>query len=181
MYSSGVAVESVLTQKQIGDKTCYQIQLITDWRSFWERLFGTVKLEPEDYTYFWEYMDERGSYHLDVDSRDVVPTVEDLKDFELTLPYPTEVGHTFKSDDGLETTTVIAVDQPITVPAGEFLCVVYESVYKDEAAIENATRDRLYMAPNVGLVRWEMDVLEDGAWVLDMRDDLVRYTPADER
>lgn len=45
----------------------------------------------------------------------------------------------------------------------------------DEESPEDSSRERYYMAPGVGLVRWEMDFKLDGKWTLDARDDLLEY------
>ncbi len=172
---SGTSTEKVVETKVIDGQTIYRIQLISDWRGFWERVFFTP-LDPEDFSYFWEYYTDRGSYHFTEDYDHPAPP-ESLEDFDLSLPYPTEAGHQYEAE-GLPY-RVLAVDREVEVPAGTFRTVVYELTDLDPENPEYATRERYFMAKGVGLVRWEMDVRgEDGNWILDSRDDLFSHSPA---
>lgn len=171
--SAGTAKEHVVEVLEIDGVKVYRIEYIMDWRGLMDRLAGTP-LDPEDYSYFWEYFDEKGSYNFNEDFDDPQPP-QSLSDFELTLPYPAEKGQKYVSDE--TDYEVIAVNEEITVPAGTFLTTVYEmtNIYSDDPADKD--RQRYYMAPGVGLVRWEMDVTdENGAWVLDARDELFSYS-----
>lgn len=166
----GSSREEVIKVKEIAGETCYQIKLTVDWRSLMDRLSG-AKLSEDDYSYYWEYYNEKGSYNYTSEDRNDVP--KELKDFHLTLPYPVEKGHTYHADDA--NWEVIDVAANVSIKAGEFSCIVYQTVFVDEEFPDEASRERYYMAPGVGLVRWEMDFKVDGKWILDARDDLLEF------
>lgn len=177
---AGSAREDVQAVVEIDGVPCYKIQLTVDWRSLMDRLAG-VKLTEEDYSYYWEYANAQGSYNYSGGDTEEIhyPAPTSLDQFELTLPYPVEKGHSYVAED--EKYTVIATDETIKVPAGEFACAVYQISYEDDP--EYITRQRLFMAKGVGLVRWEEDEKVDGEWQPTYRDDLIRYdmkTPAVE-
>lgn len=166
----GSSREEVIKVKEIAGEACYQIKLTVDWRSLMDRLSG-AKLSEDDYSYYWEYYNEKGSYNYTSEDRNDVP--QDLKSFHLTLPFPVKEGDTYKADDA--DWEVIDVAAKVSVKAGEFSCIVYQTIFVDEEFPEEASRERYYMAPGVGLVRWEMDFKVDGKWILDARDDLLEY------
>lgn len=169
--SGGTSGEKVIKVVEVDGVTCYLIKLTMDWRSILERLSG-VKLTEDDYSYYWEYFNEEGSYNLTLETGDT-HELSSLEGFELTIPYPVKKGHSYHSDGDLyEITDDAAV---VKVAAGAFSCVVYQMNFIDKEMPENSARERYYMSPGVGLVRWEMDVQLGGAWVLDSRDDLVKY------
>lgn len=169
--SSGTSEEKVVKVVEIDGVTCYLVKLTMDWRSILERLSG-AKLTEDDYSYYWEYFNEKGSYNLTLDPGDT-HELSSLEGFELTIPYPVKKGHTYEWDGDVYEVTEDAV--MVKVAAGEFSCVVYQMNFIDKEMPENSARERYYMSPGVGLVRWEMDVQLDGAWVLDSRDDLAKY------
>lgn len=170
--SGGSSKEEVIEVREIDGISCYLVKLTLDWRSLLDRLAG-VQLSEDDYSYFWEYYNEKGSYHYSVDASDLY-AFDTIEDFSLTLPYPVEVGTTYFAEGSQY--TVIADSVSIEVPAGAFNCVVYESI--DPAVIdpELMSRERLFMAPGVGVVRWEMDSMNSGEWELEYRDDLFKYS-----
>jgi len=171
VFSGGTAQELVVEEREIEGVKIFRVRLLTDWRTFGERLSG-VPLDPESTSYFWEYSTEEGSFNFDEDFDEPAPP-SSLSDFSLTLPYPTEKGFVYEIDGSQY--EVIAVDFEVTVPVGTFETVVYE-ITNDGDSLEG-DRERFYMAPGVGLVRWEMDVRgEDGEWTLEYRDDLFGYT-----
>jgi hypothetical protein len=165
--SGGITIEEVVMSLEIGGVTCFQVKSTYDWRSFMDRLLG-VSLDAEDVWYYWEYVDASGSHDHSVDSAEAAP--KSLDDFELTLPYPVEVGHQYQIDTSEY--EVIDVERVVESPAGTFKCVVYQILW-DEC--NEPTRERLYLAPGVGVVRWEMDEKTESGWVLSMRDELLRY------
>lgn len=170
--STITVLEKVIETKTIDKTTCYKIQLTFDWRSIMERLSG-VKLTPDDYSEFWEYDSEQGSYNFSGNDENDGPveTPTSLEQFELTLPYPVEKGHRYIAEgDAYE---VIATDRTIEVHAGTFPCVVYQTTYDEDP--EYITRQRLFMSPGVGLVRWEEDEKAGKKWQLIYRDDLFSY------
>ncbi len=169
--TGGTTTEDVIEVINIEGTPCYLIRLTMDYRGFAERLLG-AKLTEDDYSYYWEYFNDDGSYNYSVDSATEKP--KSLKDFELTLPYPAKKGYSYEISGG-ETWTVISVDETVKVPVGEFKCVVYQITYNEEEQGDHVSRDRYYMSPGVGLVQWESDVKEDGKWILDAVDDLTRY------
>jgi|AntAceMinimDraft_17_1070374.scaffolds.fasta_scaffold87198_2 hypothetical protein len=172
MIPGGTTTEKVMEFRDLEGERIYRIQLLNDWRTLAERLTGQP-IDPDSISYFWEYFNEDGSYNFSEDFDSPAPP-ESLSDFSLTLPYPVEKNYGYEAD-GVDW-KVVEVDREITVPSGTFATVVYElsDVYEDDP--ENSTRERYYMAPGVGLVRWEMDLKgESGEWVLDMRDDLFSY------
>ena len=169
--SSGTSQEKVVKVVEIEGVTCYLVKLTMDWRSILERMSG-AKLTEDDYSYYWEYFNEKGSYNLTLDTGDT-HELASLEGFELTIPYPVEKGNTYDFAGDLCKVTEDAVT--VKVAAGEFSCVVYQMSFIDKEMPDNSARERYYMSPGVGLVRWEMDVQLDGAWVLDARDDLVKY------
>ncbi|MEO0796247.1 MAG: hypothetical protein AAFX93_13850 [Verrucomicrobiota bacterium] len=162
--------EDVIEVKEIDGVSCYQIKLTLDWRNLIDRLAG-AKLTEDDYDYFWEYFDENGSYDCSDWVDDRPPNPNSLKDFNLTLPYPTEKGHTYSFDD--EHWEVLETNAAIKTSAGEFNCVVYELSYVEDGV---ASRERFSLSPGVGLVRWELENKIDGKWQPDMRDDLIKYS-----
>lgn len=170
-HSGGTSEEKVVKVVEVEGVTCYLVKLTMDWRSILERLSG-AKLTEDDYSYYWEYFNEKGSYNLTLDPGDG-HDLSSLEGFELTIPYPVKQGHTYESDGDLYEVTKDAAK--VSVAAGEFTCVVYQMNFIDKEMPENSTRERYYMSLGVGLVRWEMDVQVNGAWVLDSRDDLVKY------
>lgn len=171
--SNGTTKEEILEVRELQGQTCYQVRLTMDWRSLWDRLFGETLYE-DDYDYFWEYCDARGSFNFSGWDGDRPMAPATLEDFELTLPYPVEAGVEYEAEDSQW--EVLDLARSIEVPAGRFSCVVYQSTDDWEGAEdEDKYRSRFFMAPGVGLVRFEGDYFEDGAWVLDMCDDLVKY------
>jgi hypothetical protein len=176
MESAGTSRERVVEVRRIDGVTAFRVEFLSDWRTLSERLLGTP-LDPESFSYFWEYYDEEGSYNFFEDFDNPQPPTS-LADFSLTLPYPTQKGHQYQADGA--DYEVIAIDREVTVPAGTFQTVVYEITeqYSDDPMDKD--RQRFFMAPGVGLVRWEMDVPnEDGRWVLDSRDDLFSFSLRD--
>lgn len=169
---AGSSREEVIETKEIEGQMCYLVKLTMDWRSLFDRLGGT-KLTEDDYMYYWEYFNEDGSYNYDSADRKDAP--ESLDEFELTLPYPVEKGHSYETE--YDSWTVIDDAAKVSVQAGDFTCVVYQVIAEDKDFPEESTRERYYMAPGVGLVRWEMDFKPGGKWVLDSRDDLIEYRP----
>ncbi|MGJ8638883.1 MAG: hypothetical protein ACSHYA_05780 [Opitutaceae bacterium] len=167
----GTTKEEVLEVKALDGETCYLVKLTMDWRTLAERLSG-VELPEEDYSFFWEYTNEAGSFKFTPD--DVLPdNLKSLDRFEILLPYPAEIGYTYISEgDNYE---IIDNDFSVSVTAGDFKCSVYQVTYLYEDAPQDSTRERLYVSPGVGLIRWEMDAYVDREWVLEMRDDLFRY------
>lgn len=166
----GSSREEVVKSKEIDGVTCYLVKLTMDWRSILDRLSG-AKLMEEDYSYYWEYVDGKGSYNYTCEDQRDVPA--SLEEFELTLMYPVKKGDTYKAEEA--DWKVIDEAAKVGVKAGEFACVVYQTIYVDEEFPEESSRERYYMAPGVGLVRWEMDYKLDEKWVLDARDDLLEY------
>ena len=84
------AHEKVVEVKVIEGVTCYRIEQGWDWRTPVQRLTGA----GEDMTgeiYFWEYWNEKGSYHFEEDVDDPQPPAS-LTDFQLSLQYPAEKG-----------------------------------------------------------------------------------------
>lgn len=165
----GTARERVTETRVIEGVTCYRIELSHDWRSFLQRLTG-VKLDPDDNRVFWEYFNANGSYHFE-SFNDEAP--ESLDQFGLTLPYPVETGHQYIVDDW--SYTVLDNDRAVSVPAGNFQCVVYEMISPEDEEDPDRIRERLFMSPGVGLVVAEGDIWIDGEWVLDYRDELVSF------
>ncbi len=177
---AGSAREDVQEVIEIDGVPCYKIQLTVDWRSLMDRLAG-VKLTEGDYSYYWEYVNAKGSYNYSGgDTTEIhYPAPTSLDQFELTLPYPIEKGHSYIAED--ETYTVIAKDQALKLSAGEFTCTVYQVSYDEDP--DYVSRQRYYMAKGVGLVRWEEDEKVDGVWQPTYRDDLIRFDlklPAEE-
>ncbi|MGE9290049.1 MAG: hypothetical protein ACQKBT_03610 [Puniceicoccales bacterium] len=169
VYSSGSSRERVVEVREIDGVTIFRVEFLMDWRGLFDRLVGTP-LNPEDYLYYWEYFDAQGSHNFSEDFEDPqAPT--SLDQFSLTLPFPVEEGHQYVADS--TEYEVVGVDQEVTVPAGTFETVVYQMVNFYSEDPMDKDRQRFFMAPGVGLVRWEMDVAdEQGRWVLDSRDDL---------
>lgn len=166
----GSSREEVIKVKEIDGATCYLVKLTMDWRTLINRLAGS-KLSEDDYSYYWEYFTGKGSFNYTCEDEGDEPS--SLDEFELTLPYPVQNGYTYKAEEADWKVVDDAVK--VDVKAGEFTCVVYETIYIDEEFIEECSRERLYMAPGVGLVRWEMDFKLDGKWTLNARDDLIDY------
>tara|TARA_R100000027_G_scaffold7932_4_gene5990 strand:+ start:12633 stop:13313 length:681 start_codon:yes stop_codon:yes gene_type:complete len=172
MVSGGTAQERVVGVQELDGVKIYRVELVTDWRTLFERLSG-ASLDADAYSYFWEYNSAEGSHHFSENEQGATPPGS-LEHFSLTLPYPVEVGFKYHADESEY--EVIAVDRKIEVAAGQFEVVVYQFETQYSDAPEDSDRQRLFMGPGVGLVRWEMDVKdENGKWVLDCRDDLFSY------
>jgi len=173
VFSAGTSSEKVVEFREIDGVRVYRIELTTDWRSLSERLIG-VSLSEDDRSYYWEYFDEKGSHNFTEDWDEPAPPAS-LEEFALMLPYPVQDSFGYEADE--ITWKVVAVDREIEVPAGTFKTTVYEMTDDGYDDPEMDSRERYFMAPGVGLVRWEMDVKnESGEWVLDMRDDLFSYS-----
>ncbi|MEM0966747.1 MAG: hypothetical protein AAGJ81_11415 [Verrucomicrobiota bacterium] len=174
--SGGTSRETVVEVKKLEGKTIYRIELLTDWRTLFERLMG-AEIDPDSYSYYWEYLSDEGSYNFWEDWEDPAPP-SSLSDFALTLPFPTEAGHEYEAD-GLSY-EVLSVDEEITVPAGTFEAVVYQMTDLVEDDADASMRERYYMAPHVGLIRYEYDFMDgSGEWVIDTREDLFSYSMAE--
>lgn len=170
------AHEKVVEVKVIEGVTCYRIEQGWDWRTPVQRLTGA----GEDMTgeiYFWEYWNEKGSYHFEEDVDDPQPPAS-LTDFQLSLQYPAEKGTRYTA---LEYEyEVLETAKKIKVPAGEFTCVVYECTWTDPDDADYKTRDLLYLTPGVGLVRWDSYFRDDdGNWEISSRENLVSYSLKD--
>jgi len=169
----GLASEKVVEVKKIEGATCFRVEQGWDNRTTAQRLTGLGEDEMGT-SHYWEYWNEQGSYHFEEDFEDPKPPTS-LKDFALTLKYPVEKGATYAAD-GSEW-TVLDTKRKLKVAAGEFTCLLYQSITEDEDDPEFTTRDRLYMAPGVGMIRWEMDMRNDeGKWETYMRQDLLSYS-----
>ncbi len=168
---SGTVTEEIVQVLKLEDETCYKIKKVYDYRSMTERL-GGVKLTEDDMEYFWEYDNAKGSFNFAEWGGGSILTPKSLDQFSLTLPYPVEKGHTYKAEGG--DWTILNVAEEVKVSAGTFTCVVYEVVY-NEGDEESWARDRFYMAPGVGLVCLEFDFREEGKWVRDTRDELMKF------
>lgn len=131
-------------------------------------LLNAFSSSDADPYYFWEYSGPEGSYQVDEDLLDGKPP--SLEDLELTMRFPVEAGTTYEAHGDIW--TVLAVDKEITVPAGTFKTVVYQTGW-DEAG--EAFRDRYYQAPGVGLVKWVTEELIDGEFVVFEIEVLRRY------
>jgi hypothetical protein len=169
---AGSSREDVQEVIELEGMKCYKVRLTIDWRTLMDRLSG-VKLSEDNYSYYWEYMNGKGSYNYAGGDTDEIefPAPTALDQFELTLPYPVEKGHSYIAEDS--NYSVIDTYQTIKVPAGEFICTVYQILYDEDP--ESITRERLYMSEGVGLVRWEEYEKLDGQWSLTYQDDLIRY------
>ncbi|MBC2601373.1 hypothetical protein [Puniceicoccus vermicola] len=173
MVPGGTGREKVVEIREIEGVTIYRVEFLVDVRGFLDRLSGSP-LDPDAYSYYWEYFDEEGSHNFSEDWDDPQAPVS-LEDFDLTIPYPVEKGVTYSFGDA--DYEVIDLDRKIEVPAGTFDTVVYQMVNRYSDDPQGKDRQRYFMAPGVGLVRWEMDVVDDeGNWVLDARDDLFSYS-----
>lgn len=170
-HLAGTVIEEVVKVIQLEGMTCYKIKNTFDYRTLTERLTGK-KLTEDDYNHYWEYFNSKGSYHFAKWSDNKLQTPKKLTEFDLTLPYPVEKGYSYKFEG--EEWTVLDIAKTLEVPAGSFECIVYQSVYKSENE-DDWSRDRFYMAPGVGLVCLEIDFRENGKWVLDTRDELMKY------
>lgn len=168
----GSTTEKVLKVGELDGVTIYRIEQIFDWRTFWQRVFLTP-LTRDDRHCFWEYFSEKGSFNFN-EHMDNPSAPQALSDFTLTLPYPVEKGHRYQIEGTIY--EVIEIEEKITVPAGTFSTVVYELEDEMQEDPSLADRQRYFITPGVGLVRWEMDVRdESGNWKLDSRDDLIVY------
>ncbi|MDF3129145.1 hypothetical protein P0Y35_08060 [Kiritimatiellaeota bacterium B1221] len=168
---SGTVTEEIVKVLKLEGETCYKIKKVYDYRSIPERLAG-VKLTEDDMDFFWEYANAKGSYNFAERGEDTILTPQDLNPFSLTLPYPVKKGHKYKAEGS--DWSILDTAEKVTVAAGTFSCVVYESVYRDGEE-DGWSRARFYMSPGVGLVCLEFDYREEGKWVLDTRDELMKF------
>lgn len=162
----GISVEKVVDKREIDNETCYRIKFVYDWRTPLQRLLG-AELDPDDDFYYWEYLDDKGSFHFDEESG----PPSSIDDFELTLPYPTTVGYQYEFDNS--SYEVMATNQSVTVPAGTFSCVIYAVITVNPD--DSKERYTMSMAPGIGLILAEFDVWENGAWIPDYREELYEY------
>jgi hypothetical protein len=174
MYSVGTAYEKVVKVVEIQNKKCYRIEYGWDYRTAAQRLTGLGGDDEKGAVYYWEYFDESGSYNFDEDEEAPKPP-KALADFSLTLKYPAKKGLKYVTNDS--SWEVLDTDYKLKMKAGVFTCVVYQSITEDTEDPEFSTRERLYMAPGVGMVRWENEIKNDeGAWEVDSRDGLLSYS-----
>lgn len=169
---AGSSREDVQEVIEIDGVKCYKVQLTIDWRGLMDRLSGQ-QLTEDDYSYFWEYVNEKGSYNFSGGDTDEIkyPAPTSLDQFELTLPYPVEKGHSYVAEGS--NYSVSETEAKLEVPAGEFVCTIYQILYNEDA--DYITRERFYMSKGVGLVRWEETEKIDGKWQVTYQDDLIRY------
>jgi len=75
----------------------------------------------------------------------------ELTNISQTFRYDVEQGQTYQPEPTAPTRTVevVAVDQQIQTPAGEFTCVVYEQTDRDDPGFIIT----FYVAPGIGIVR----------------------------
>jgi len=175
--AEGFSREDVVATKEVEGKSCFLVKLTIDWRSDRLRAIG-VPLGEDDVDYFWEYNDEKGSHNYSPEGDPFTPP-ETLDAFQLTLPYPVEVGHSM--DHLNEKWSVVAVDKKVSVPAGDFDCVVYESVYHMAPGEEPVSKTTFYMKPGVGAVRIELYEKADTGWNMYMQNNLREYAIGRER
>ncbi|MGF1656283.1 MAG: hypothetical protein ACFCU3_04805 [Verrucomicrobiales bacterium] len=171
LVPDGLCQEKVVEIGQMEGHTIFRIR-VREWR-LQESAAGFADVlasEHDEEYHFWEYMTDQGSYHFEEDEEN--PTSPSaLSDFGLSMPYPTEVGHTYKvEEDAYE---VLTIDREVTVAAGTYETVVYQLTFDDEGEPQ---RERYFQAPGHGLVQWELDQWEDGQWRLAYRDELVSYS-----
>jgi len=167
----GFTYEKVIEEREIQGQLCYLVELTNDWRSFLERL-ASMPLDPADLSYFWEFEDARGSHNYWLEEKSDPPPAT-LADFDLTLPYPVQVGHRYRiADEEWE----VLRKETITLADKTYDCVVYQLTSKDEADPEYGYRERLYQSPGTGLVRWESDSWIDGKWGTEYIDELFKVT-----
>ena len=77
---------------------------------------------------------------------------------------------------------ILETAKKIKVPAGEFTCVVYECIWTDPDDPDYSTRDLLYLAPGVGLIRWDSFYRNDkGDWEISTRENLLSYSLGQEK
>ena len=170
--SSGRSHEKVVEVIEIEGVKCHRVEQGWDYRTVVQRLAGLAG-EETGATYFWEYWDGDGSHHYGEDEDDPKPPAS-LEDFSLTLKYPAGKGERYVDDDVIY--RILETERKLSVKAGEFTCVVYEMYTEDKDDPEYSTRELLFMAPGVGLVRWEMYYRDEGGqWTLDASDDLQSY------
>lgn len=169
--SSGSSREEIVETIELDGVACFHVRVTMDWRSLLQRLAGT-KLDEEDFYYFWDYSNERGSFHFDPETKEQKRPGK-LSDFDLNLRFPVEKGTKYVIDETHY--EVLDTSRPLKVPVGRFECVVYEMTYPEVEEEEFRSRERYFMAKGVGMVVVEGDIWEDGEWVLDYRDELISY------
>ncbi len=169
LQPSGTSQELVVGSTEMEGKTIYRIRTRTKSHNGLGGALVAAVGGPADSSdsYFWEFMDEKGSYHFTEDDEEPSPP-SSLAEFSLALPYPTQEGATSTFDT--EEWVVLDTAREITVPAGTFTTVVYQST-----DLESESRDTYYQAPGVGIVRWQLDELLAGAWTPVEEEHLVSF------
>ena len=162
---AGLAYEQVLEASEIDGVLVFRIRYHVDSRSILERLAGRP-VDMTDAFYFWDFNAAGGSYHYDQEDN-TPPTAIDQ--FELTLAYPVVAGQSYTAFES--TYTVIDTNRRVSVPAGDFTCLVYEITDR----WDDTYRERFFVTPGVGLVVYESEFLENGTWQPEFRDELIRY------
>lgn len=174
MYSIGTSHEKVVKVIELEGVKCYQIEHGWDYRTPLQKLTGIGGDDEKGVVYYWEYWNEEGSYHFDEDIDEPKPP-KALADFELTLKYPAKKGMKYVANES--SWEVLDTERKVKMASGEFTCVVYQSLTEDADDPDFSMRQRLYMAPGVGMVRYENEMRnEEGVWVVDSRDGLLSYT-----
>lgn len=170
--SRGVGHEKVVDTIEIEGLKCYRVEIFWDYRTAIQKLAG-ANGDLMGKEFMWEHVDDKGSHEYYEEENDAKPP-KSLSDFSLTLKYPVEKGVRYEVDE--DKYEVLDTAAKIKVPAGEFECVVYQIASEDEDDPDFSFRDRYYMSPGVGLVRWEMESRNArGQWMLDERGDLRNY------
>lgn len=168
----GIVNEEVVETMMLEGKRCFNIKTTFDFRTP-EEMSNGKELTKDNWFFNWEMLDEQGSYNFDVPEGDETARPGRLSDLELTLPYPVEKGHTHEAED--KAWVVLDTARKVTVAAGSFECVVYQCEFI-EGEEEDWYQNRLYMAPGVGLVKYDYLHRKKGQWVLYASDELVRTT-----
>ncbi|MGF1656646.1 MAG: hypothetical protein ACFCU3_06665 [Verrucomicrobiales bacterium] len=163
MEPSGFSQKQVVQSHELDGQTIFRVR-ISDFDNVLDNLASLFS--ENDAVFVWEYFDEHGSYHWVEDETAPGPPGA-LSEFELSLPYPTTVGHRYTAfEDEHE---VLSLSTSVTVPAGTFDAVVYQITYSSE---EPQSRELFYQVPGLGMVKWESFLQVPTGWELQEVESL---------
>jgi hypothetical protein len=105
------------------------------------------------------------------------------KDYNVKIKYPVQVGEVFYMSPYHDTVKVISVNQKITVPAGTFECIHYQSFDTIPKREDNGVIREKYLAKvdfyysvGVGMVLTNYSTSENNRSIVMIKKELMEYT-----
>jgi hypothetical protein len=105
------------------------------------------------------------------------------KDYNVNIKYPVQVGEVFYMNPFSDTVKVVSINQKITVPAGTFECIHYQSFDTFSRTDDNGVVIGKYLAKvdfyysvGVGMVLTNISTLTKDSTTLHFKKELIEYT-----